>query len=262
MTIEKRNEWLVNHLEHIEKTVKRFCDRYEECTYDEMYSDVIMWLIEKLDEDTADRFTDISKSNFTTMVLARLNTLRKRVPLKEDPVDPSTFEIVYTPDFYRNIIPWECEKYVKMSTKEMGIFFDYTFGDCITLEDLSKKYGHTEARIGQIYKKACEKVLFQLFLSHHSQALYFKFDGKVMICNSYNRIIPVHVSAIIKSPSKRVGSLNSDHGYWKLAEIIAEKFDVEPWHVDTRFVRLKSTFTSDNLNLEEVELYPKGAYND
>ena len=219
MTQSERNEWLLKNMDIITSTIHRKCEREPELDYDELYSDMMEYLIGRCDnKNYGDEMLSYDRSRITQLVGNRMNAVKKHVKPQEELYDPSHLELIYIPDFESGISKWEYEE-VAMTDRERDIFDRYVTGD-YTLEELAREYDLTTERIRQIWLKACRKVFWQKYLAKGKIHLYFRIKSDGVLRHGDHDIKPVKftVNAIVKGrDEKRIMN--------RLKSLIAKEID-------------------------------------
>jgi len=154
MTTEQRNSWIVDNLDYITAYIKRYCDRFPELDFEELYSEEIERVINKLDNiEEAPKRTDIG-----TFIGLHIHRKIDSVIMEEPHY---CFERVYDFDPFLSIYRWEIEKLCGkyLSERMTDIFIKYLVDD-LTFEEISKELGITPKRVRKEFLEAQRKLIF------------------------------------------------------------------------------------------------------
>lgn len=185
MTQEERNKWLLDNMDVITSTIHRYCGRDPELDYDDIYSEIMEYLIKRLDQDHSGKYQKMKSCEITQKVGNRIHSVRGRAKPNEELHDPADFEELYFPDLESGITKWEYDS-VPMSERERIVFDKYITGD-YTLDEIADEFNVTRERVRQIFSKACKKVFWKKVYKKGKEKVYFRvrFNGNIYrgICN-------------------------------------------------------------------------------
>lgn len=258
MTQEMRNNWLLNHMDIITSTIHRYCSRDETLNYDDVYSEIMFWLIKRLDDIYGDELIDISDSRLKQLVGNKINSFKKRVEIPEDLHDPSDFEELYFPDLETGITLWEFDS-VELTDRERKVFDMYITGD-FTLDEIAKEYQLTQERIRQIYIKACRKIFWKKYARKGHTNVYsrVRFSG---ILFYYDRSTEINGLAVIPTDRCSYGRI-AEYLISNIEKHIKKELNVNDFKVYIKRWTLKSTmFCSECTDEEKLEFnYDKSIF--
>lgn len=158
MNVEQRNKWIVDNAAWFANRVKSYSDKYG-VDFDELYSDCSVELIKLLD-----RWEDEpTKTAISVRICGYLGRACEKA-LKEKEEEPVglEFEMIYEPDFNKEVWKESIKRRCHLTDREIRVFMGHTFGD-ETFNDIAKEYSVTISRIQQINNKASWKVYRYLF---------------------------------------------------------------------------------------------------
>lgn len=166
MDLDSRNKWLVENMPSVCETIQRYCDRDPELDYDELYLEMVEYLILRCDYDN--KMLEYKPKDIKGIVGRKINYIRHKPKSVEEPYDPEFFKTrLYFEEFDKHLIQWEfVESSSNLTDIEKDVFIKHVFGENgkgpMTLGDIGKEYGLTKARAHQIFKDAKQKVLWKV----------------------------------------------------------------------------------------------------
>ena len=155
MCEEKRNEWLVKNIGSVTEVITRYCEKHDRTDFEELYLEIIEWLIGWLDKH------EEPPTYVSTLVCNKVH----KVAIKKDRHDLEEphfcFELLYSPDFYKNLLPEEICKVCKLTELEKVIFMNIVYND-MTFKQCSLDLGHTQRYIKHCWDKIQSKIKIHL----------------------------------------------------------------------------------------------------
>lgn len=155
MTVEKRNAWLVDHIGEITETITRYCEKHNRDDFEELYLEIVEWVIGWLD-------THEEPPTYASMLVG--NKVH-RVALNRDKrvfEEPHfCFELLYSPDFYKNLLPEEVCTICKLNDFEKKVFMNIVYDD-LNFKQCGLILGHTQHYIRCCWGKIQSKIRIHL----------------------------------------------------------------------------------------------------
>lgn len=155
MSEEKRNEWLVENIGSVTETITRYCKKHERDDFEELYLEIIEWLIGWLDKHEEP----------PTYISQLVGNKVHKVATKKDKhnfEEPHfCFELLYSPDFYKNLLPEEVCNVCKLTDLEKVIFMNIVY-DELSFKQCGMILGHTQHYIRCRWDKIQSKIKVHL----------------------------------------------------------------------------------------------------
>lgn len=144
MTTEERNNWILENNDEIVSCLSRYCEKNPELDYDELYSDIIVYLINYLDNKGLPNYY------LSTVIGNYIHSILKTKKQFEIPVD--FFELIFLEDFdfESSIVVESIVARAKLDTLSMTIVKEIAI-DGYTYKQSSIKHNLAQCSVRRIY---------------------------------------------------------------------------------------------------------------